>query len=125
MSLTLNRSLAMMATLSALTLFAVDASASLRVRCEVRSDRSKASVDGNNLASGVYSARIESGSNSADSKKAKRTRGDEVEFDFDSNTEKGATRIDQDFIVGGQLTGTLLDDAGNVVESKTVNCRRR
>jgi hypothetical protein len=104
--------------------FAVEASASIRVRCEVRSDRSRASVDGNNLKSGKYTARIESGSNSKDSKKAQRTIGDEVEFDFDSNTGEGGTRIDQNFIVDGQLTGMLINKSGNVVERDTVNCER-
>lgn len=124
MSSQLNRSLSTLAALSALVLFAVDASASVRVRCETRSDRSRASVDGNNLASGRYTARIESGPNAKNSKKAQRTRGDEVEFDFDSNTGEGGTRIDQDFIVNGQLTGMILDMAGNVVEIDTVECRR-
>lgn len=124
MSLRINRSLSTLAALSALALFAVDASASLRVRCETRSDRSRASVDGNNLQSGRYTARIESGPNTKDSKKAQRTRGDEVEFDFDSNTGEGGTRIDQDFIVDNRLTGMLIDAAGDIVEIETVNCRR-
>ena len=126
MSQTLSRSLTLLATLSALSLFAVDASASLRVRCEVRSDRSKASVDGNDLQSGVYSAVLESGSNRAESV-AKHTDGDEVEFDFDSNrndVRRGATKISRNFIVNQQATGTLLDQDGNVVARKTVDCRR-
>ena len=127
MSLTLSRSLGLLATLSALGLFAVDASAALRVRCEVRSDRSKASVDGSNLPSGNYSARLASGGTSAQTE-LKPTIGDEVEFDFDSNrrdVRRGATEIAKNFIVNGQATGTLLDEAGNVVASKTVDCRKR
>jgi hypothetical protein len=124
MSFKLPQILTSVALLSALSLFAVEASASIRVRCEVRSDRSRASVDGNNLKSGKYTARIESGSNTKDSKKAQRTIGDEVEFDFDSNTGEGGTRIDQNFIVGGQLTGMLINKSGNVVERDTVNCER-
>jgi hypothetical protein len=124
MSFKLPQILTSVALLSALSLFAVEASASIRVRCEVRSDRSRASVDGNNLKSGKYTARIESGANSKDSKKAQRTRGDEVEFDFDSNTGEGGTRIDQNFIVGGQLTGMLINKSGNIVERDTVNCER-
>lgn len=126
MSQTLSRSLTLLATLSALSLFAVDASASLRVRCEVRSDRSRASVDGNDLPSGVYSAVLESGPNRAQSE-PKHTIGDEVEFDFDSNrrdVRQGATKIARNFIVDRMATGTLLDENGNVVASKTVECRR-
>ena len=127
MSLTLNRSLAMFATLSALTLAAFDASAALRVTCETRPDRSRASVDGSNLASGNYSAMLVSGGNSAQSE-LKHTVGDEVEFDFDSNRRdirQGATPIGKHFIVGGQATGKLLDANGNTVASKTVTCRNR
>jgi hypothetical protein len=124
MSFKLPQILTSVALLSALSLFAVEASASIRVRCEVRSDRSRASVDGNNLKSGKYTARIESGSNTKDSKKAQRTIGDEVEFDFDSNTGEGGTRIDQNFIVGGQLTGMLINKRGDIVEQDTVNCER-
>jgi hypothetical protein len=126
MSLTLSRSLTLLATLASLSVFAVDASAALRVRCEVRSDRSKASVDGSNLASGNYSAMLISGNNSAQSP-LEHTVGDEVEFDFDSNrrdVRQGATEISKNFIVNGQATGKLLDANGNVVASKTVDCRR-
>ncbi|MGM9487148.1 hypothetical protein [Ideonella sp. YS5] len=127
MSQTLSRTLTLLATLSALSVFAVDASAALRVTCEVRSDRSRASVDGSNLASGNYSAVLVSGANSAQSL-PKHTVGDEVEFDFDSNrrdVRQGATEIAKNFIVNGQATGKLLNANGNVVASKTVNCRQR
>jgi hypothetical protein len=126
MSQTLSRSLTLLATLAALSVFAVDASAGVRVRCEVRSDRSRASVDGRNLPSGNYSAVLTSGSNSAQSP-YEHTVGDEVEFDFDSNrrdVRQGATEISKNFIVNGQATGSLLDANGNVVASKTVDCRR-
>jgi hypothetical protein len=127
MSQTLSRSLTLIATLSALSLFAVDASAALRVRCEVRSDRSRASVDGSNLASGYYSAVLVSGSNTAQSP-LEHTVGDEVEFDFDSNrrdVRQGATEISRNFIVNGQATGKLLNANGQVIASKTVECRKR
>ena len=127
MSLTLSRSLTLLATLSALSLFAVDASAALRVRCEVRSDRSKASVDGSSLPAGNYSAQLTSGSNSAQTG-LKPTIDGQVEFDFDSNkrdVRRGATEIAKNFIVNGQATGTLLDEGGHVVASKTVDCRKR
>jgi len=123
----LNRSLVLLGALSALMLTAFDASASLRVRCETRSDRSRASVDGSNLASGNYSAVLISGTNRAQSP-LEHTVGDEVEFDFDSNRRdirQGATPISKDFIVGGQATGKLLNEGGAVIASKTVACRNR
>ena len=97
------------------------------MRCEVRSDRSKASVDGSSLPAGNYSAQLTSGSNSAQTG-LKPTIDGQVEFDFDSNkrdVRRGATEIAKNFIVNGQATGTLLNEAGNVVASKTVDCRKR
>src|SRR5262249_28403829 len=86
------------------------------VRCERRSDRSKVSVDGNDLSAGSYSARISSGSNTAMSG-LQPTVGDEVEFDFDSDRgdiAAGATPIAADFIQGSppQVTGQILDAGG-------------
>ena len=48
----------------------------------------------------------------------KRAVGDEVEFDFDSNTERGATRIPANFIrarAGAEVIGQLLNANGVVV----------
>jgi len=127
MSKTLNRSLALLAAFSALSVAAFEASAvELRVKCETRSDRSRGSVDGNDLRSGNYFAVFSSGSNSATSP-LEHTVGDEVEFDFDSNKrdiKQGATPIAKNFIVNNQATGALYNEAGNLVASKTVNCRR-
>lgn len=103
------------------------AAQSVDVKCEVRSDRSRASVDGENLASGNYSAVLISGSNTAQSP-YEATRGDEVEFDFDSNRRdirQGATAIDQDFIVNRRVTGQLLDVAGRIVAQRTVRCEKK
>lgn len=100
---------------------------SLVVKCETRSNRSKASVDGNNLSSGMYSAKLISGSNTAQSVAAS-TVGDEVGFDFDSNPNdirKGATPISSNFIVGNTATGQLLDASGAVVIQRTAKCRRK
>jgi hypothetical protein len=100
---------------------------SLVVKCETRASRSKASVDGNNLASGMYKAVLTSGANTATSPLA-ATVGDEVGFDFDSNPRdinRGATAIASNFIVGGKATGKLLDAAGNVVIQRTATCRRK
>lgn len=128
MTHSLTQRLALSLATIALGLAAASAGAqTIVVKCETRTDRSKASVDGNNLASGMYSAMLVSGSNSAQSPAA-QTVGDEVAFDFDSNKrdiKKGATPIAKNFIVGGTATGKLLDANGAVVASKTVNCRVR
>jgi hypothetical protein len=101
----------------------------LVVTCERRADRSRASVDGNNLASGNYRARVTSGANTATSGLAP-TVGDEAEFDFDSDPgdiAAGATPIAAAFIQGNppQLTGEILDAGGAVVMSATVTCDDR
>lgn len=98
-----------------------------RVKCETRSNRSKISVDGKNLASGQYSAVALSGTNRAQSPMA-ATVGDEVGFDFDSNARnirQGATAIPANFIQGGTATGQILNAAGQVVAQETARCRRR
>lgn len=127
MTKTLTRTIALLGALSSFSLVAFEAQAvELRVKCETRSDRSRGSVDGKNLGSGNYFAMFKSGANSATSP-LEHTVGDEVEFDFDSNRRdirQGATPIAKNFIVNGQATGELYDEAGNLVASKTVNCRR-
>ena len=102
------------------------ANATVRVRCEVRSDRSKISVDGNGLATGTYQARVTSGANTATAP-AQQTIGDQVEFDFDSDAGDiagGATAIGADFIQGTppQVTGAILTLGGSVVVEATVDC---
>ena len=95
------------------------------MRCEKRVPprdlRSKVSVDGNDLAAGTYTARVISGASQATSG-PQATVGDEVEFDFDSNTEAGATRIASGFIQGtpGSVTGQILAGA-SVVAQATVS----
>ncbi len=104
----------------------LDASAAtIRVKCEKRANRSKISVDGNDLASGMYSARVVSGANQKTSA-LQAAVGDEAEFDFDSNPKDiaaGATPIAADFIQGGQVVGKILDTNGNTIVSDTVRCR--
>jgi hypothetical protein len=100
-----------------------------RVTCERRGDRSKISVDGENLAAGTYTARAVSGTNAATSG-ATPSVGDEVEFDFDSDPADiaaGATPIAASFIVGTppSVTGEIRDGAENVVASATVPCVQR
>lgn len=118
---------AALATVALSTLSLTVAAQTVAVKCEVRSNRSKASVDGNNLASGQYRAVITSGANTAQSP-LDSTVGDEIEFDFDSNRRdirQGATAIPANFIVDRSVTGQLLDAAGNVVATDTATCRRK
>lgn len=101
----------------------------VRVTCERRADRSRASVNGANLAAGSYSARILSGASEATSDPV-ATVGDEVEVDFDSDAGDigaGATPIAAGFIEGSPpaVTGELLDALGAVVASATATCRER
>mgnify|MGYP006988476728 CR=1 FL=1 len=100
--------------------------ASIRVECEKRANRSKISVDGNNLIQGNYKAVVKSGSNTKTTA-LKASTGDEIEFDFDSDpadVEAGATHIKRTFIQGN-VTGKLLNDKGFVVISDTVSCRTK
>lgn len=121
------QTLTMSLAIGALSAFSLGAAAqSIDVKCETRSDRSKASVDGKNLSSGNYSAVLISGANSAQSP-YEATVGDEAEFDFDSNARdirQGATAIPRNFIVGNRVTAMLLDVGGNVVAQRSAKCRR-
>lgn len=97
----------------------------LRIRCEVRSDRSKISVDANNIASGTYKASVTSGGVEIFSGELD-TIGDEVEFDFDSENDdidEGATAIDANFIQGGVVTGKIYAENGDLVAGlENVSC---
>ena len=101
--------------------------ASVRVRCEKTSTRSRISVDGSGLAARSFHAMATSGANSATSQ-PKTAVGGQAEFDFDSNPadiNAGATPISPNFIQGGQVTGKILN-ANNVVKAQsTVFCRVR
>jgi hypothetical protein len=108
------------------TLAEADA-ATIRVRCEQRGDRSKVSVDGNDLRRGRFKARIYSGPNRAGSA-YQHTVGDEVEFDFDSEPDDiaaGATAIDTDFIRNNEVRAKIVNRRNHTVISDTVTCRRR
>ena len=107
-----------------LGIFVTAEAASVRVRCETRANRSKISVDGNDLAAGSYTATVTSGANTKTAG-AKTAVGDEVEFDFDSNANDvaaGATSISPSFIQG-DVTGSILNASGATVASSTVGCR--
>ncbi len=102
------------------------ASATVIVKCEQRANRSKISVDGNNLAVGSYQARAISGGNIATAP-ARPTIGNEAQFDFDSDggdIAAGATAIAAAFIQGTppQVTGAILTVGGGLVVESTVNC---
>jgi len=105
-----------------------DGAAKILVSCEKRTNRSRVSVDGKNLASGDYSSIIMSGAGSAISL-IKTTVGDEVEFDFDSSADdvaKGAKEISSDFIQNGTVNAEIFDNDGNLVVSATnVLCAMR
>ena len=103
--------------------------ATLRVTCERRTNRSKISVDANNVSprNARYRARVRAAGGTVTSA-LKRAIGDEVEFDFDSNTEPGATRIPANFIrarAGADVIGQLLNANGVVVASRGVECSFR
>ncbi|MEW5918760.1 MAG: hypothetical protein AB1762_20325 [Gemmatimonadota bacterium] len=107
--------------------------ATIRVRCEVRSgERSKISVDGNNLTplNMRWSAVVSSGFNVA-SAPAQTAIGDEVEFDFDSNPADiaaGATAIARNFIwlrPGTDVSAKILDASGAVVVAGAAECAAR
>lgn len=118
-----------LAVLAALSTFAFAAQAAdVQVSCEKRSNRSKISIDGSNLASGSYRAVAKSGTRTATTN-FDTAVGDEVEFDFDSRAEdiaEGATAITADFIVDGRVKGYLVNSAGTRVTSVvTATCRVR
>jgi hypothetical protein len=99
--------------------------ATARVKCETRTGRATASVDGSGLVAGTYSAVLTSGTHTARSPVANAVAG-EVGFDFDSNPKdirQGATPIASTFIVGGRATGKLLNSRGTVVATSTVACK--
>ena len=106
---------------------AAGGSAALQIGCELRSGRSKVSVDARNVTSGTYQARITSGANSATAA-ARASIGDEVEFDFDSDPDDvaaGATSIAGTFIQNGTVRGELLNASGAVVLSANASCSVR
>jgi hypothetical protein len=113
---------------STLAMVAVDASAAtIRVTCEARPGRAKVSVDAKGLAAGSYSTSIVSGGNAAMSA-PQAAVGGEVESDYDSNANDiraGAVAIASTFIVGANVTGKVVDAAGNTVIADTVSCRVR
>jgi|JI10StandDraft_1071094.scaffolds.fasta_scaffold106280_4 hypothetical protein len=101
---------------------------SLRVRCEIRSNRSKVSVDATDIASGEYKATVTSGGVEVTSGTANSV-GDEVEFDFDSDggdIAEGATAINSNFIQGGKVTGKIYTVRGDFIAGlENVTCENK
>jgi len=98
----------------------------LRLRCEKRSSRSRASVDASGLRNGSYTATIVSGASEATAAPVV-TVGDQVEFDFDSDAGdigEGSTAIPAGFFSGDPptMTAQVFDADGNVVIAGTVTC---
>lgn len=99
----------------------------IRVRCEVRTradqPRSRASVDGKNLAPGMYTATLTSGTIPVSVSKPVAVGDDEVEFDFDSDPgdiAAGDTRIPADFIQvidgAASVTATIMGPSGHLTD---------
>jgi hypothetical protein len=108
---------------------ATAAGASIRLRCERRSNRSRISVDGRGLSprTGSFRARITASGGTVTSA-LKRAVGGEAEFDFDSNRNDilaGATRIASTFISarpGPDVVARILNASGQVVATQGAEC---
>ena len=108
---------------------ATAAGASIRLRCERRSNRSKISVDGRGLTprTGSFRARVTASGGTVTSA-SKRAVGGEAEFDFDSNRNNilaGATRIAATFITarsGPDVVAKILNASGQVVATQGAEC---
>jgi hypothetical protein len=90
----------------------------LRVRCEKRTNRSRISVDGNNVPAGSYVVTVTSGANKATrNETVAGGAADEFESDFDSNRNdvaEGATKISKTFIQNRQINVQITPDPGFV-----------
>lgn len=97
-----------------LTLLADAGAATIQTKCEVRSGRSKVSVDGAGYGAAYYRARVESGAGISKrivwSRAFQRPVATELEFDFDSNPadiRAGATAIPATFIKNRAVNGRI------------------
>lgn len=100
-----------------------NSNATIEVDCEIRQQRSKISVKGRNLLSGSYYAKVTSGANQATSS-MHDTRFNEVEFDFDSNSDDisaGATAIHAQFIEN-LVMAKIYDQLNNLIVQSESTC---
>jgi hypothetical protein len=108
------------------------AAASIRLRCERRSNRSRISVDASGLTprTGNFRARVTAGGGTVTSPTQKAVAGQD-EFDFDSNQndiQAGATRIAPTFITsraGPDVVAKVLNASGQVVATRGAECTFR
>ena len=106
--------------------------ASIRLRCERRSNRSSISFDGRGLTprTGRFRARVTAAGGTVTSPLQRAVAG-EAEFDFDSNPNDvaaGATRIAANFIralAGPDVTARILNASGQVVATQRAECTFR
>jgi hypothetical protein len=99
----------------------ISTSSAILLQCEVRSNRSKISVKGKNLASGQYYATVSSGTKNAQSTNTAAV-GDEVEIDFDSDAgdiAEGAIAISADFIQGAKVSAKLFQAGSTTALAST------
>jgi hypothetical protein len=99
----------------------------LKITCERRSSRSRASVDGSGLRDGSYTAHLVSGTSDATAPARAAVAG-QAEFDFDSDggdIAAGATAIAAGFLQGAPptVTAQILDSNGNVILEGTATCQ--
>ena len=106
--------------------------ATIRLRCERRSNRSRISVDASGLAPGTgrFRARVTAAGGTATSP-LRRAVGGQDEFDFDSNRNDiraGATAVAPTFIrarSGPDVVARVLNAAGQVVATRGADCAIR
>lgn len=94
-----------------LSMLADVSAATIDTKCEVRSGRSKISVNGRGFAPGFYRATVRSGVMGVISKAFQRPVASELEFDFDSNladVRAGATQITPTFIKNRSVRGNIF-----------------
>lgn len=100
----------------------------IRIDCELRSDRSRVSVNGSGLRAGSYTATIVSGANNAVGGPQAAVLG-QAEFDFDSDggdIAAGATAIASNFLTASpSVTAQILDENSNLIAQGTAACRIR
>lgn len=117
-----------LATVALNSLILADANAaSVSVKCEVRNNRSKASVDGAGLR-GKYVATLTSGGKTITSQPLSADPvSREVEFDFDSNRNDildGATAIPANFIKKTKVAGGIyVASTGALIGKVGADCQ--